>query len=410
MPRLKSIIWFVYQFESPGGGERWILEAEKVLNRKGVKTHIICVTYDEKVLFNHTYDVIVKVLQKKTPKLGGFVQKSIRFLSMVKSLRSEIKLIKPDMVMSQGLREYVITFLATRFTGTKYSNMDFGQLYQIDGINIIHSYFYKPHLLKIAGWMEARGEKLDLSLHLLTLKQRVQNEYKGILLYLSYRNAAHIFTLSEKVKREVQLIYSRDAVVLRGAYDKKIFKHTKPEINPSRPNEKKSIILTIGRLVPHKRVELIIRAIDILRHNSVEFIFKIGGTGPEIDTLKHLCSQLQVDKYVEFMGYVEETTLIDHYLGCDVFAVMDSADFDITPMVALALGKRVVCPDIMEFSKEIESSGQLFRSRPEPQEVARALFASLASQGEITIPTEDTHYNDYTWDSCFTKMYNAWNG
>jgi glycosyltransferase involved in cell wall biosynthesis len=407
MPKPKTIIWFVYQFESPGGGERWILEAEKVLSRKGVKTHIICVAYDEKVLFNHSYSVIVKILQKGAPKLGGFLQKSIRFLSMVKALRSEIKLINPDMVMNQGLREYVITYLATRFTRTKYSNMDFGQLYQIEGINIIYSYFYRPHLKKISEWMHTKGENLNSTLQSMTLKQRIQNEAKGLLLYLSYRSSAQIFTLSEKVKREAKLLYGRDAVVLKGAYDESLLAVNQSIGSLPSPGSK-AIILTVGRLVFHKRVDLMIRALSLLRGQYPNFRFLIGGSGPEMERLKSLTQELKLDDHVEFLGYIEESLLMSYYRSCDVFSVMDPADYDITPMVALALGKRVVCPAIMEFDYAIESSGALFRTAPEPKKIALALQDALNSNSSKSIPQMPEMYQNYTWESCFTKMYNAW--
>ena len=406
MPKLKTLIWFVYNFDSPGGGERWILEAQKVLRKKGVKTHIICIKYDEKVLFNNSYNVPVSVLGRKTPKLGGFIQKSISFLSMVRLLRRQFSLTKPDMIMNQGLREYVITYLATRFSSYKYSNMDFGQLYQIGGIDIIYSRFFKIHLSRVNSFMQSKGEKLEMQTPELSFKKRLQNEVKGLLLYLSYRNAVKIFTLSEKVKNEAKLQYKRDAIVLKGAYDDKLIRDHISSV--SNPSKQKPLILTIGRLVPHKRVDLCIRSIDMLRRETTNFHFHIGGTGPELENLKTLCHELGVEEYVKFVGFIDESALMDYYSSCQVFTVMDSADYDITPMVALAMGKRVVCPNIMEFSDEIINSGQLFRTDPQPQKIAHAMLEALGASPNKSISNMYELYQDYTWDSCFSKMYNTW--
>ena len=148
--------------------------------------------------------------------------------------------------------------------------------------------------------------------------------------------------------------------------------------------------------------------LGIKAKNNTNFRFLIGGSGPEMERLKSLTLELKLDDHVEFLGYIEESSLISYYRTCDVFSVMDPADYDITPMVALALGKRVVCPAIMEFDYAIESSGALFRTAPEPKKIALALQDALNSNSSKSIPQMPEMYQNYTWESCFTKMYNAW--
>jgi glycosyltransferase involved in cell wall biosynthesis len=141
---------------------------------------------------------------------------------------------------------------------------------------------------------------------------------------------------------------------------------------------------------------------------NTNFRFLIGGSGPEMENLTSLTQELKLDDHVEFLGYIEESSLINYYSDCSVFSVMDPADYDIAPMVALALGKKVVCPTIMEFDSEIESSGALFRTTPDAQTIARSFQDALQSDGNNSVGSMPVAYQNYTWESCFTKMYNAW--
>lgn len=76
----------------------------------------------------------------------------------------------------------------------------------------------------------------------------------------------------------------------------------------------KTICFAVGRHVPYKGMEYLIRASKLLGDN---FAILIGGKGPLTEELKKLAAS---DKKVEFLGRVSDSDLIAYYEACDIFA------------------------------------------------------------------------------------------
>lgn len=75
----------------------------------------------------------------------------------------------------------------------------------------------------------------------------------------------------------------------------------------------KIICFAIGRHVPYKGMEYLIRASKLL---SGDFKIIIGGEGPLTESLKSLS---EGDKKVEFIGKVDNSALRAYMLACDIF-------------------------------------------------------------------------------------------
>lgn len=71
---------------------------------------------------------------------------------------------------------------------------------------------------------------------------------------------------------------------------------------------------TLARFVPHKRVDLLLRALAVLPDARLV----IGGDGVEGASLRALAADLGVDDRVSFLGWVDPAQVLDH---CDVFAL-----------------------------------------------------------------------------------------
>lgn len=65
-------------------------------------------------------------------------------------------------------------------------------------------------------------------------------------------------------------------------------------------------ISCVARLVEYKRVNDLIRAVEIIKKEIPSIQCKIIGTGPEEEKLKSLTSQLHLEENIEFLGFVEE--------------------------------------------------------------------------------------------------------
>lgn len=65
-------------------------------------------------------------------------------------------------------------------------------------------------------------------------------------------------------------------------------------------------MVVLGRLVPHKRVELVLHALDALRHERPDLGLDICGQGPDRPRLESLTAQLGLEDRVTFHGYLPE--------------------------------------------------------------------------------------------------------
>jgi len=61
----------------------------------------------------------------------------------------------------------------------------------------------------------------------------------------------------------------------------------------------------VGRLVEHKNVDLLIRAIGIVRREVPNVRTVVIGDGPEMENLKNLVCNLGLEKNVEITGFLE---------------------------------------------------------------------------------------------------------
>ncbi|MBU4452029.1 MAG: glycosyltransferase family 4 protein, partial [Nanoarchaeota archaeon] len=117
------------------------------------------------------------------------------------------------------------------------------------------------------------------------------------------------------------------------------------EISKIKAKRDKNRIITVGRLVPFKNVDLIIKAMpDVLKKNKKAHLVIIG-EGPERERLEKLAIGLPV----EFKNFVKEhNTLLKEIKSSGVFVTQSSREgFGIIVLEALACGTAVVIPQYL---------------------------------------------------------------
>jgi L-malate glycosyltransferase len=102
-----------------------------------------------------------------------------------------------------------------------------------------------------------------------------------------------------RTQRELSSLGARDVQVVPNGIDWQ-------GINQVYPSAKQSDIIYVGRLVEHKNVDLLIKALDIVKTDIPDVKAMIVGDGPEMGTLKSLVSELELGKNVEFCGFLED--------------------------------------------------------------------------------------------------------
>jgi glycosyltransferase involved in cell wall biosynthesis len=86
-----------------------------------------------------------------------------------------------------------------------------------------------------------------------------------------------------------------------------------PKFTPGGQRSPIPLVLGVGRLVPVKRFDRLIRAVVAARRSAPDLELTIVGTGPERTALEQLIQQLDADSYVRFAGRVDDEELVELY-------------------------------------------------------------------------------------------------
>ena len=103
----------------------------------------------------------------------------------------------------------------------------------------------------------------------------------------------------------------------------------------------KNTIFTVSRLVKHKRVDLIIKALKYVKNKEIKLI--IAGEGPELNNLMRYVKESGLEKRVSFLGRISDDQLIKNYAECGaVFYSPYNEDYGFVTVEAFTSGKAVI--------------------------------------------------------------------
>jgi hypothetical protein len=143
------------------------------------------------------------------------------------------------------------------------------------------------------------------------------------------------------------------------------------------------IVLQLGRLVPRKGIDNVIRAVGRLDTSVPARLLVVGGDArqpdeqrtPEISRLRRVAAEARVASKVQFVGHRDRSELAAFYAAADVFVTTPWYEpFGITPLEAMACGTPVVGSDVggIKYSVEEGVTGFLVPPR-DPQALADRL-------------------------------------
>lgn len=130
--------------------------------------------------------------------------------------------------------------------------------------------------------------------------------------------------ISNCVKKRIKTYYKRDADIIYPPVDTKKFV----------PNGRGDYFLCVSRLVPYKRVDLVIAAF-----NKLGWPLKIIGKGMSEQSLKTMAKG-----NIEFISDLTDQELVAYYQEARAFVFGGEEDFGIVALEAQACGKPVICP------------------------------------------------------------------
>ena len=139
--------------------------------------------------------------------------------------------------------------------------------------------------------------------------------------------------------------YGYKPIIIAAGIDENRFYPRDSVIQP-KYNRDGKIVLTVGRLVPEKNIDVILKAAKIVCEKDKSFLFRIVGDGREKNNLERLRDDLGLQEQVKFLGRVSDAELPEIYRSADVFVLTQIAEdeFWIVAIEAMASGLPVIAP------------------------------------------------------------------
>jgi len=126
------------------------------------------------------------------------------------------------------------------------------------------------------------------------------------------------------------------------------------------PARSTPIIVSVGRLLSHRRLDLLILAADILHRRGVSVEVRIIGDGPERRHLERLALETGASKRISFLGPIySEEEVGRHLFDCDLFVV--PGDLGLSAIHAHTYGAPIITCGDWEFQTpeaEVIANGQ----------------------------------------------------
>jgi phosphatidylinositol alpha-1,6-mannosyltransferase len=102
----------------------------------------------------------------------------------------------------------------------------------------------------------------------------------------------------------------------RVPHDRRVLVPYGAEPRPATPPPSGATLLTVGRLVPRKGVDVVLRA---LRRLPAHVGYRVVGSGPDLPRLRQLAADEGVSGRVTFLGRVDADHLADEYQRCAIY-------------------------------------------------------------------------------------------
>jgi glycosyltransferase involved in cell wall biosynthesis len=187
------------------------------------------------------------------------------------------------------------------------------------------------------------------------LPNRFALAYARTSIGLAARRSTRVLTVSESSKRDILRFVDvppEKIDVIYNAYDER-FGIEPPEDVVTRVRERYQLhdpfVLYAGNVKPHKNLERLIEAFDLVRKRGLDHL-KLVLIGDEISkyaALRRAVHSHQLHKYVRFLGYMPQETLAVLYRLAGVFVFPSIYEgFGLPPLEAMASGTPVVTSNV----------------------------------------------------------------
>jgi glycosyltransferase involved in cell wall biosynthesis len=172
-------------------------------------------------------------------------------------------------------------------------------------------------------------------------------------------------------------------------------------------------LLSVGRLVHQKAIDVVLRALALLPQN-IKLI--VAGDGPDKAALVKLANELGIAARVAFVGQVDRTTTAKYRKACDIFVLpsrsegqsisLVSAMLSGIPIVATQVGG--IADFLFDAKKNPGKQPTGFAVDPDsPEQIAKTVEYMLANPAEVQTIVSNAKKlaeENYNWDTIAKVM------
>ena len=250
---------------------------------------------------------------------------------------------------------------------------------KFDVVDVDHMPFFPLYSMRVVCWL--KGKKMMATWHEVWGMEYWQEYLGGIKGYIAWwiERASvhfpdHIICISELTKNRLKSIFSVPE-------DKLTYIPCGIDISKVKkvPLALKSYdLLFIGRLLKHKNVDKLLVMFQHLLTKRPSLTMAIVGSGPELEMLKQLSRDLNVDKSVFFLDNIHDHTDVLSLIKSAriLFLISSREGFGITVLEARACGTPVITSD------HPDNSAQYLISSSEHGFVSSLAITSLVESAE----------------------------
>ncbi len=249
---------------------------------------------------------------------------------------------------------------------------------------------------------------------------------KGIASYVA--NAYNTTALKFLLKRAKKIIVSHYSYIDFSphlhSYEKKI------EIIPAgvdierfkpRENEVEYTVFFLSLLDGfhrYKGLDYLLEAMNVVKKEIPGTKLKVGGGGKLLGYYKEKAASLDLKENVDFVGYVPNERIPDHYRNCNLFVLPSISarqeGFGIVLLEAMACGKPVVTTDIVGVAEDIKKYNTGVVVKPmDTKALADAIIRILQNKKEAkTMGTRGRKLVEekYTWENICKAVEDIYTG
>jgi glycosyltransferase involved in cell wall biosynthesis len=409
MREIRRTIWYSHGLLAyAGGGVRLMLEGLKYFNDHGVES--VLLTHQQPssaALFDGLYRPEIRIPQYNRSLI--YKVPILRFISGMILSGKIVRQYKPDYLIAIDHRSAFFLWLIRFFSGNRTLPIAcflHGSFYQFPRELIKHSLKFRSRYKAIVNSDPVYQDIYSQTVIKANIFQRIKAEIQGVAYYSGVRKSRIVFVLTEKNRYEIGLLFHHDNIkVLHGAIPNELMDmECDTEVKQRLNLADRKVFLTVSLLWAKKRVDLIIGAFAKYLQGKDDAVLLIGGEGEEKEKLIRLAASQGISRNVIFLGHIPESQLNAFYCACDVFISADSADYDISTIYAIGLGKKVVVSVQNIFEEKVRQLKSIYPTFPTVDQYADSLRKAASDDQRTDPQILREAMKTYTWEYYFSSI------